>query len=221
MLSELKFFQIFWKVVIHLGLQPSKLNRRGKIQAFLYLLIFLLPNLILYAIKLLEIATWDERIKGLETLPFILTNILEGINFVLKSNEIERNFHKVEQLFKEIADPGNLLNRAIKIFRIYYSLNILFIILSISGENINFWQTGETAVLTYTPAKDGTGFLIVWLLHVSFLYYTRLISFLADQILISMLIFQSFYLKVFRSFVRSRKINELMDITSTYIETKR
>lgn len=219
MLSEHKFFQIFWQVALHLGLQPNKLTSRGKYRAIFYLLIFLIPNLILYVIKLFTIDTWDERLSGLETFPFLMTNILEGLNFAYKSKEIEKIFVKIDQLFKEI-DTKDLLSRAIFIFTIYQIINIFVIILSISGENMLFWQTRDTPVLTYTPVKDGPGFLAIWILHVTFLVYTRTISFIADQFLIAMMILLSFYLKAFRNFLKTRKINELREVTDMHIEMK-
>lgn len=221
MLRDKTLFKILWRLINFCGLQPHKLVRIEKIRTILFFVLLVSSNFILHIVEIiLNIDIMEVRLNVLQTLPTFIQIIWECLNFSIKSKKIKEIFAKLDELFVKI-DEKDFLNRGYSSFRIYFIINAIVVLTSCIGGIFYFGLTGKTPVLIYKLSSTGIGFFLTWLLQSIFLLYSCVMIYLTDQLLISLLIFLSFYLKALRRKIQTKKISELSEIIQLHLEFKR
>lgn len=219
MLINNEFYKLLWLNIKFFGLLPLKLNRSEKKRA----IFFLIPTVIYYLLHFLKVALKNDKeahINGLQTLPVCIQMIIECINFVIKSKDIEEIFKRLNELFKKI-NGDDFFKLGCSQHKIYFILNVITASLTAIAGSVLFGMTGKSPVLIFMPWTSGIGFLAIWLFQTTVFIYTSTLLFLVDQILISLFIFLSFYLKTLRRIFRTRKVFELREILELNLEVKR
>lgn len=220
MLKEKSFFKFFWSTMIYFGLQPHKINRREKARALFFFIVLVLSNFVLCIIYLAINDNFEARINGLQTFPFLIQVLVEATNFVKNSKKIEEIFWKIEKLYINVQGQ-NYFDRGYFIFTIYNVSIFISGMLAVFGGIILFGLTGKSNVPIYMPFTHGFGFFLIWLLQGSFFIYSYVLNYLMDQILISLLIFLSFYLKAMKQKIQTMKYAEIKEIVRLTLEVKR
>lgn len=220
MLQEKAFFKFFWSTMRYFGLQPHKINRTEKARALLIFIILAISNFVLYVVALVINDDFEARINGLQTFPFLVQVLLEAINFVINSKSIERTFNQVDEMFFKVEGQV-YFDRGYSIFTIYNASNFISGMLATFGGIVSFGLTGKSLALIYTPFTHGFGFFLTWLLQGTFFIYSYFLNYLMDQILISLLIFLSFYLKALKRKIQTKEIADMKKIIHLTIEIKR
>lgn len=204
----------------YFGLQPHKINRREKARAILFFIVLVITNFVLYIVALAINDEFKARINGLQTFPFLIQVLLEAIIFVKNSRKIEEIFGQIEKLFFNVEGRA-YFNRGYKFFTIYNVSNFVPGMLATFGGIILFGLTGISFVPIYTPFTHGFGFFLTWLLQGSFFVYSYSLNYLMDQILISLLIFLSFYLKAMKRKIQTKENTEMEEIIRLTLDIKR
>lgn len=221
MLREKFYFKFFWGVTRYFGLQPQKLNRYEKNRALRYFLILTIP---FYTLFLISLAIGHEnvsKLESLQSLPFFIQMLLEGLNFTVNSKKIEEIFNKLDKLFVKIS-AENFFKKAFKIFMIYAIFENFSTFLTFIGGISIFWRSEDKSdVQLYIPSSTLSATIIVGLLQGAFTAYSGLLNALLDQILIGLVIFLSFYLKAVRKELRKMKIEDVKEIVQILTEVKR
>lgn len=220
MLRDKIFFKILWRLINFCGLQPHKLERMEKIRVILFFVFLIGANTILLIVELVLNDDIEARLNALQIFPSFIQVVWESLNFAIKSKAIEKMFNKLDDLFIKI-EGEDILNRGFYKYKFYFVINGIMSVVASFGGIFLFGITGKTPVLIYTPYPNGLGFFLIWLLQSTFLIYTTLLLYLADEILISLLVFLSFYLKALRRKIQRKKISELSDIIQLNLELRR
>ena len=220
MLRNKTFFKILWRLINFCGLQPHKLERIEKIQKMIIYMLIIILNYILHIVEIILNDDIETRINALQTSPSLIQVVWESYNLAVNSKKIEKFFNKLDELFVEI-DGEDILDRGYSIYKFYFVITGVMSFTSVVGGIFVFGITGETPVLIYTPYSSGIGFFLIWFLHSTFLLYSSLLLFLTDEILMSLLVFLSFYLKALRRKIQTKKISELPETIRLNLEVRR
>lgn len=221
MLKESLIFRILWWCIKYSGLQTSKIRRSEKMYAYSCFIFLVFINFILYIVEFVQNDDFEARLGGFQTFPFYIQIFFECSNFAIKSKEVDAIFNKLDELFIKTKGDESFFTRGYFYFKIYFLFQCVLGIMSAFGGITLFAITGKTPVLIYTPYPNGLGFFLIWLLQSTFFIYIGIIINLNDQILVSFIIFLSFYLKALRRKIRGMKASELTEIVRLNLEIKR
>ena len=156
-----------------------------------------------------------------KTFPFFIQIFLECSNFAIKSKDITAIYDKLDELFAKTGDKKSFFDHGYFYLKIYFAFNAITGFISTFGGIILFGITGKSPVLIYTPYPNGLGFFLIWLLQGIFFMYTFIVINIHDQVLVSLIIFLSSYLKALRCKIREKKASELTEIVRLNLEIKR
>lgn len=180
MLKDKKFFKFFWFCIRFCGLQPHKLNGKEKFRAFTTLVVLYVINFALLIVELLTTESVEIQIQGIQTIPTFIIMLIDIVNFMKKSKQIEELF---DSLCKVIDESGNekLFNESYKKTLTLVKILAGFAIISILINSVVFMITGKSGVPIYIPDNRMVFPLIYGVQLLFFIYCTLLITSLLDS----------------------------------------
>jgi hypothetical protein len=199
MIQDKTFFKFFFSTVKIFGLQPSKLTTKEKARALFLFLLFYVANLVLLFVKLSQKETVEEKIEGLQTVPMLIIMLYDAINFVTKSEKIEKLFKNVCETIEKLDDK-KLFNKAFDGTMKIVKALVPCILFAIVFSSLVFLIKGEALMPVYTPIDHGPIFFTIWLIHSAFYFYVTLIFSLLDSfmfIIFNLLNANSIYLFIY------------------------
>jgi hypothetical protein len=186
MLKTKKFIKFFWLFVRFFGLQPHKLSKREKIRSIFIFVVLYVWNILLHIVKLVTTKSAEERIQGIQTSPMLIIMLADGINFALKSKEIEELFDEMCETINESGEEKLFNETYNKTMRI---VNVLigFMFASLTLNTVVFYITAKSGVPIYIPIDHGPIFIAIWLVQNLFFCYCTSIFLLLDFFLFTTL----------------------------------
>jgi hypothetical protein len=197
MLREKKFFKYFWITIRFFGLQPNTLNTKEKFRAIFIFILLYLVNFVLFMVQVCTTDNAEERIKGIQTFPTYIIMLIDGINFVINSDKIEKMFNEMCGIINKSGETklfSEAYNQTMKI-AIYLAG---FGVVSIPLGMLVFLITGKSAVPIYIPIDHGPAFIMIWALQFVFFLYSAAVFWFLDAFIfftISMINANSLYMR--------------------------